>query len=511
MKTIVKTKQDQKDWFRVKKYPHIGLPLTRRNRSWVQAYVQDKTKVEVHSFLPFIHKVAKVRRFRKEINPDGSRSKLRVPSEKKRELFYSSHLDSNIYSYYAEIISKEYETKINALDVAECVTAYRRIPLDPAKPNSRNKCNVDFANDVFTYIKEHPAQQLVAITFDIKSFFDTLDHKRLKRMWRTVMETGADLPPDHYNVYRNITKFSYVEEREIFNLFKARILVEREPSTIKKKSIARRKFLKGKRAIAFCLEHEIAMLRENNYIKANKYIIHEDGTKTLRQKGIPQGSPISSVLANVYMLDFDIQAKAFVGEEGIYRRYSDDMVVVCTPERESEVIDFFESTIKEFALELQSTKTQVFHFIKEGEAARFECRQKNLNTGQLQINTKFEYLGFQFDGFHTYLKSSSLASYYRKMKRTIKRGYFYSVYNKTKTKGELFKNRLYKRFTHLGAHRRRIFQRDRSNPSHFVITHKFDWGNYLSYAYLAADVIPDNKIRRQVRKHWTKFHTLIKK
>jgi hypothetical protein len=505
----IRKRKKQKDWFKVKKYPHIGLPLEGKSRSWVQAYVVDKAKVEAHSFLPFIHKVAKVRRFRKEISHDGTRSELRKPSEKKRELYYSSHLDSNIYSYYAEQISKEYEAKLKDLQVCECVTAYRRIPLDPSNSKSRNKCNVDFANDVFSYIKKSSANHLIAITFDIKSFFDTLDHKSLKRMWRMVIGSGVDLPPDHYNVYRNITKFSYVEEREVFNVFKGNILVEREPSSIKKKKIARRKFLKGKRAIAFCLQNEIADLRNKNYIKSNKYEIISSGKTILRKKGIPQGSPISSVLANVYMLDFDAQAKAFVGAEGIYRRYSDDMVVVCTPESENDVINFFETTIHKFELELQSTKTQVFHFIKNGNGNRFECKQKNLNTQKFQTNTTFEYLGFQFDGYHTLLKSSSLASYYRKMKRSIKRGYFYSVHNKTRTKGELFKNRLYKRFTHLGAHRRRIYQRDRNNSSHFILTHKYDWGNYLSYAYLAADVIPDNKIKRQVRKHWRKFHTIL--
>jgi hypothetical protein len=151
----------------------------------------------------------------------------------------------------------------------------------------------------------------------------------------------------------------------------------------------------------------------------------------------------------------------------------------------------------------------VFHFIKSTKTGKFECWEKNLNTNKLNNNTRFEYLGFQFDGFYTLLKSSSIASFYRKIKRSIRRGNFYSIFNKTQTKGELFKNRLYKRFTHLGAHRRRIYQRDKNDPSKFVVTEKYDWGNYLSYAYLAADIIPDNKIRKQVSKHWKKFHELI--
>ena len=510
MKKTLKTKKKKKDWFRVKRYPHIGLPITGKSRMWIQDYVFDTETIANHSFLPFIHKISKVRRFRREICHDGTRSSLRRPTIKRRELFYSAHLDSNIFGYYSELISNKYESKLQAIGISECVTAYRRIPLNPNKTTSRNKCNVDFANDVFTYIKESNENNLVAIAFDIKSFYDSLNHKLLKRMWRRVMDFGLDLPPDHYNVFRNITKFSYVDEREIFNSFKDKILVERKPAITKTMEIRERKFLRNKRAIAFCLQNGIEELRRKNYIKSNKYEVDDKGNKKLRKKGIPQGAPISSALANIYMLDFDLKVKNFVGENGIYRRYSDDMVVVCCIDREKEVLDFFADTIGQFELEIQPTKTQVFHFLKDNKTNRFNCFQKILNTGKLQSTTKFEYLGFEFDGFSTLLKSSSLSNYYRKMKRSIRRGKYYAMFNTTKTKGELFKNRLYKRFTHLGAHRRRIYQRDRHNPSQFIITEKYDWGNYLSYAYLAANIIVDNKIRHQLKKHWGKFHTLLK-
>jgi hypothetical protein len=510
MKKISKTNKKKKDWFRVKKYPHIGLPINGKSRMWIQEYVSNPIEIARHSFLPFIHKVSKVRRFRREICHDGTRSSLRKPTEKRRELFYSAHLDSNIFGYYAELISNKYEEKLKTFGISECVTAYRRIALDPLKIKSRNKCNVDFANDVFTYIKESTENKLVAITFDIKSFYDTPDHKLLKRMWRRVMEFELDLPPNHYNVFRNITAFSYVDERELFNCFKDQILVARQPSIIKTKKIVERKFLRDEGAIAFCLQNKIEEIRAKNYIKSNKYEVDDKGNWKQRKRGIPQGAPISSVLANIYMLDFDLKAKEFVGDNGIYRRYSDDMVVVCPLEKENDVLDFFAATITQFELEIQPAKTQVFHFIRDQKANQFNCFQKNLNTGKLQSNTKFEYLGFQFDGFNTLLKSSSLSNYYRKMKRSIRRGKYYSIFNKTKTKGELFKNRLYKRFTHLGAHRRRIYHRNRHDPSQFIVTEKYDWGNYLSYAYLASNIIPDNKIRRQVRNHWRKFHSLLK-
>jgi hypothetical protein len=499
----------KKDWFKIKGYSHIGLPMKVRNRDWVEKYVSDKSKVAVHGFLPFIHRATKVRKFRRETCHDGTRSELRKPGEKTRELYYASHLDSCIYGYYAEVISSHYEAKLTFHSISDCVTAYRKIRLDPANLLSRNKSNVDFANDVFSYIKNHSSKKLIAITFDIKSFFDTLNHKKLKQAWRFVINSGANLPSDHYNVYSNITKFSFVEERDLFNEFKDAIWVERN-ATRKTKKVSNRKFLRNQRSLAFCLEKDLELLRSKKYVKSNKREIDEYGNLKIRTKGIPQGSPISSLLANIYMFEFDCDANAFLtSRNGIYRRYSDDMVAICTPDYETEVIEFFEKKINEFDLEIQKQKTQVFHFIRKEANGKFECWEKNLNTGKLNNNTRFEYLGFQFDGFYTLLKSSSIASFYRKMKRSIKRGNFYSIFNKTNTKGELFKNRLYKRFTHLGAQRRRKYQRDKNNPSQFVVTEKYDWGNYLSYAYLAARIIPDNKIRRQVRNHWKKFHELI--
>jgi len=503
----------KKDWFRIKGYPHIGLPLEAIDKKWVEKYVKDKKKIEIHAFSPFIHKKIIVRKFRREICHDGTRSKLRIPTEKKREIYYANHLDSNIFSFYAEQLQMEYEKRLIERDITECVTAYRKIKLD----EHRNKCNIDFANDIFLYIKNNSFSKLVAITFDIKSFFDNLDHKILKKYWRSVIMSGSNLPEDHYNVFRNITKFSFIEEKNIFNEFKNTILVRRQPDSnnpneIRPKHVKKKKYLKNKKAVAYCNKNDIEILRKKNYIKANKFEWDNNNKieAKLRKKGIPQGSPISSVLANIYLLDFDTNANAFLkAKAGIYKRYSDDMVVVCNAENEDEIIEHFYNEIKKFKLEIQPSKTQIFHFIKDCNKNRYFCYEKNLNTKKLKDNTNFEYLGFQFDGHFAMLKSSSLAGYYRKMKRTIKRGFFYSNANKTKTKGILFKTRLYKRFTYLGAKRRMIYERDKHDKSKFNISHKYDWGNYLSYAKLAARIIPNNKIKSQISGHWKKFHSLI--
>ncbi len=511
MKTTIHKGKKQKDWFRLKRYPHIGLQLEPKDRAWIEPYLKDKEAISKHAFYPFIHRQLKVRKFRKEICHDGTRSKHRKPTTKEREIYFSNHLDSNVFSYYSEILSNAYEREISDLGISNSITAYRKIKLNPEKDKSRNKCNVDFAHDVFQFIKANKEKNLVAITFDIKSFFDNLDHKLLKKYWKRIIKSGVDLPEDHYNVFRNITKFSYIEEDDLFDNFKNQIIVERKPKSFKEIKIKKKNYLRNKRAVAYCSKDNIEDIRNLGLIKSNKRIKENEDFK-LSTKGIPQGSPISATLANVYLLDFDKQAHEMLKKiGGVYQRYSDDMVAICPIEFEQEIITHFLSSILTYKLEIQKSKTQVFHFIYDNETERYYCFEKNLNTNKLQNNTLFEYLGFQFDGHHTLIKNSSISNYYRKMKRTFARSRFYTVHNKTATKGQVFKTRLYKKFTFVGAERRRIYQRHPSKSDLFILSHKYDWGNFITYAKLAEKTIIDNKIGGQMKRHWRKFHELMKK
>jgi Reverse transcriptase (RNA-dependent DNA polymerase) len=512
MRTTVLKGKKKKDWFRLKRYLHVGLQLEQKDRVWIEPLVKNDEAISTHAFYPFIHRQLKVRKFRKEICHDGTRSELRKPSTKERDIYFSNHLDSNIFSYYSELLSKAYEETVNEIGISDCVTAYRKIKLDPTKEKCRNKCNVDFANDVFKFIKSNPDDDLVAITFDIKSFFDNLDHSYLKRNWKRIIKSGVDLPPDHYNVFRNITKFSYVEESDLFDEFKEQIIVERIPKSFKEIKIKKKNYLRNKRAVAYCSKENIEIIRAKGLIKANKYVYEDGVNKGLRKKGIPQGSPISATLANVYLLDFDKQANDLLKSlNGIYQRYSDDMVAICPIRYEEKVINHFLTTIKECGLEIQISKTQVFHFLYHQKLKRYFCNEKNLNTKKLQDNTLFEYLGFQFDGHYTLIKNSSISGFYRKMNRAFTRSNFYTYHNRTATKGKIFKSRLYKRFTQIGAERRRIYQRHPSKTNTFFLSHKYDWGNFITYANLAKETIPDNKIKGQLKKHWKKFHEIMKK
>lgn len=94
------------------------------------------------------------------------------------------------------------------------------------------------------------------IAFDITSFFDNLDHKILREKWKKVLSVEK-LPTDHFNVYRNITRFSYVDLVDIFSFFQGEILTQKITAEgiqqpVKRKKISRIKFLRNQNAIAFC-------------------------------------------------------------------------------------------------------------------------------------------------------------------------------------------------------------------------------------------------------------------
>lgn len=74
------------------------------------------------------------------------------------------------------------------------------------------------------------------------------------------------------------------------------------------------------------------------------------------EAGIPQGSPLSPLLANVYMAEFDRK----VGSRWMLTRYADDLVVQCaTREEAEEARGAVEAALAEESLRMKPEKTRV--------------------------------------------------------------------------------------------------------------------------------------------------------
>ena len=499
---------ETEDWYKLKRYPHIGEPLTIKDYKWVKEYVENEESIKKHSFLPLIHKCLVKRKFRANTvnvvrNKKGERIRF-IDKPKIRHIYYASHLDSIVFSYYNYILSNAYEKLIQKKRFNDSIVAYRKLALE--NELNKNKCNIDFAKSTFEFIKKNESKKMSAIVADVTAFFDNLDHGILKKQWCKVLG-NCTLPPDHFNVFKALTNIKYVESDQLFNSYKGTMLVERGvPNSSREKEVKRitiksNRYFKEKKAIAYCTKREFLQNNLNLVISAKNKI------------GIPQGSPISATLANVYMLDFDEEVYNFIDSiNGYYQRYSDDLIIICEQQFENQVLKFIRDKIKNLAkLEIHPSKTTLYRFEDvDGVFKGFEIDEVSK---EHNYNKTLEYLGFKFDGQKVLIKDSGFSKYYRLMKRSFKKSTSLALYSKNPDKS-LFKSRLYKRFTHRGAHRKLIYNPSLNDPTKYVKTKQYYWGNYLSYIYKANESMKSlngdkDIIKRQSRKFWNQFHKLL--
>jgi len=132
--------------------------------------------------------------------------------------------------------------------------------------------------------------------------------------------------------------------------------------------------------------------------------------------GIPQGSPISDVLANLYLLEFDTQMVyqlAKVG--GTYRRYSDDILLIVPGHGDDYVARLAQVEMQLKAcgdkLKIQQAKTTAHKFSRIDGADFSKCQLLSGSTGKNGL----EYLGFRFDGRKAFVRDSTRSRLQRKM------------------------------------------------------------------------------------------------
>ena len=419
-------------------------------------YISQPKNIETHSFYPFVHYLKDMSKY--------SRAKKGL-KEKHRDICYAAHIDRCIFQYYNFLLNELYNNECDQLGISDVAIAYRT--------NLKGQSNIDFAKKAIQCIRD--SGDCYIMIGDFTKFFDNLDHTYLKSQWCNLLQVSK-LPPDHYAVFKNITRFSYVELSDLFTLH-----------NLDNNNAGRRALNEKKRLLT------PTELREKKIpIKKN------------RDAGIPQGSPMSGVLANLYTLEIDKKLHDFVSElNGMYMRYSDDFIVILPHLDECDAIENLKIVSRLFnssaypGLELQPNKTQYYCF---SQSKLENCGLKIDNEADCS-NRSLNFLGFTFDGQKVSLRAKTTSKYYQRMRRkakTISRSKNY-----TKTGKHISKKNLYEKYSMRGAESKK--------------------GNFLTYAKRAQSKFGENelislvtdrnmkKVRHFLKKNYTPKKPIAKK
>ncbi|MGP8216602.1 MAG: antiviral reverse transcriptase Drt2 [Bacteroidia bacterium] len=419
--------------YEIKKYLHFDHRFNfPQQKEKIKAIVSDANNVISHSYLPLLKMLIKTPRYRYQEEEGKYELETKI-----RPISFASHLDTYIYSFYSFALGEKYQEYIKTNGFDSSVLAYRS-DLD-------GKCNIQFAKEVFEIIRG--IGSCTAIGIDIKGYFDSIDHQTLKSTWCKVLGLN-ELPADQYKVFRSLTKYSYINKNSLLKHFN----VDLTKSSKKELPATLTDIIPGK-----SFKEKFDLLREHNLIAVNETSYpYPDGKK--RFFGIPQGSALSALLSNVYLVDFDKYMHEYSQKEGvIYRRYCDDILLIVPSGKTFEINDVIKDKISEYHLKIQSKKTEFvnFSYAKNGKLRGFDVKKLVAidKFGMLSDETKFyknlQYLGFEFSGQHIYIRPGSLSRYFRKMKaRIVKTVLMWK--GKNSKSPVLFKRQLYYRYTHLG-------------------------------------------------------------
>lgn len=410
-------------------YLHFDPQISKQS---AESLATNPVSVAEHSFYPFIEHSVVTQKIEKK--PGGG---VRLKPPKERPIANAGHGDSHILSHYADILTNLYDAAVAERGLHNEITAFRAL----------GRRNIHFANEAFDAIKDYgPCAVLAA---DISDFFGSIPHRALKKSWASLLGVTL-LPVDHYKVFRAVTKYATVNRSHLFRTLN---INPNKPCAGGLRRLCSPKQFRKR-------------VRGAGLLKVNR-----------SGKGIPQGSPISAVLSNIFMLDLDTAMQAQVAAVGgLYRRYCDDILIITPTADQREAIDtFMQNQISAMSLTVHPDKSEKVEFIRRGD--------RLTTVGQKPLS----YLGFTFDGKNKRIRSASIARFYKKMRSGVKRAKAlqYQAYKKSGIWQPLRKRRLYQLYSYIGRR------------------------NFLSYAFDAAKIMKDDGIKRQVKAHWRRLQEFI--
>lgn len=464
-----------------KKYYHFDNQIDFDNKDYIQTFKNKvlAAKLEGYKFLPFIRttlkirKLSKIKKYQEENKikkvPDSERIKTRI-------LTYCGHKDALVFNYYRHLLSEEYERFLKDNDINNNVIAYRKI--ETSCGSGRCKSNINFAAEAFSEVVRFTKKynKCAVLTFDISNFFDNIDHRFLYKQLCKILRVDK-LSKDWYKIFCNITKFHYVELKDVKKVLKDNKIRK----DIKNKTFFPHIFDKNKKDL------------HSEYFR--KFIL---GAKLLKKNnsGIPQGSPISDILANLYLNEFDIALRNLEKEySGFYRRYCDDIIFICKNINEAKdienkiIVEIEKQTSdKDKILKINEKKTTKSYFKYENGFAVYD------NDVNYDKNYPLVYLGFEMTNNNVIIKNSSLSKRFRKIGKFVK-NYINDVAYKAYINNETFPDnlRLIKLY-------RSLFCSKKNNKYKQDDNSKYD-GRSIKYILMARKIFENLNIKQLLLKY----------
>lgn len=389
-------------WFRARGYRHLDAPVGPK-------YANRVTKLGFaasHSWSPLISYVKREKRYK----PLQKRTVF-----KDRDIMYASHRDACLLSFYASRLTEELDRKYEANGLSQTVIAYR----------SLGKSNYDFTSVALDFALTNAP--CTVMCFDVTGFFDNLDHRLLKRQLTAVVGE-PNLSDDWFAVFRAVTRFRHIPL-----------------NCLKTNPAFADRFERGMREpIGTIAEVKAAGIRP---------------TANPASFGIPQGTPISAVLANLYMWPVDVAMKAACDRIGaLYQRYSDDILIICPNAEEAQLEAMLKAEVGNLKLTIKDEKTEKTVFDPSNPSS-------------------FQYLGFNVSPRGAVIRPGSIGRQWRKARRSLRRtAEVGRVAIAEGRASKVYTKKLRRRFSPVGLR------------------------NFSSYARRAAKSLKSKAIIRQVRR-----------
>lgn len=356
-----------------KKYLHFDFPLLKSEQ---ERFIDNiDTEIVQHRYLPFIRTnivFSKYSNINKKVKP------------KIRKLTLPSHHDALVYQYFGYQLSKKYEEQISGTCVDNVAVAYRL---------NKHISNITVAKEIIDFVTDY--NECWIIKGDFKSFFDTLDYTVLSKALSDLL--GQNYDKSYKKMIHSLTNYRCITRQTLER--QLRDLGIDKPY----KRTSGQAYVKNLKQLGNLIRNRSIRLSSPNKI------------------GIPQGTAVSAVLANIYMYDFD-KWLATIAEKynGIYRRYSDDFIVAIPLSisqvnditiLRNKIIDYSKNKVH---LKIEHHKTQLLFYSKKNKMVL------KLN-GNSYKRCPLVYLGFSFDGTSVSLKAQSIYKFIYRSKRSINR------------------------------------------------------------------------------------------